>query len=235
MKQYSWKKCLKPKDLVVGNFYLFNDTRDYISVSLYLGRNKDSYYFYSIMPLNSVNRQGIVTLTSDAQLKHIPDMIDEVLKRSISTSNLTTTKTITGRLLDVIPCEFKDFNTWYLKNRLQNSNLPDLVATQRPGYARVKDMKNGHFYYNGDYMFYVERFDPKDKENTQYYRSRYYTEYLNLIQKQHKDLDEFIADFKKISQLRCEKLPSVRVLTDDTSRNYVRSFYYKLCKLQYQE
>lgn len=156
--KFDYKNCLKLSELEVGSFYLFseNNSGEYVSLALYLGKSNKEYWFYTIMHFNSILSKSTVILTSQKQLQYIKPMIKEVLSQPISYTNIKRIMTMTDRLLYKFDMKFDDIDTWYLKQRLMNPKCVELSKdTKRQSYVTQKQLKEHNFYYDSNYVYFI--------------------------------------------------------------------------------
>lgn len=140
---------VKAKDLKSGTVYVFKDGR----VSIYLGRNtKNEYCFYNVCTCLFVRYDSyIFTLGNyDIQLKHIMQMIDEVLHTQMQ-QNVLVLRTMPSLFKTTLFEDKPRVKTWYTQNLIQRPNAPKLVDddVNVSIYVGAKDLQAGHLYYTG--------------------------------------------------------------------------------------
>lgn len=229
---FDFKKCLKASDLEVGKFYVFseNNSGEYLSLSLYLGKNNKEYWFYNIMYFNCIIvGQGRVKLLSKKQMESVPDMIKEVMAQNCTYNNITKVQSLAYRLLYKFDYTFEDVDIWYTKNRFVDKRLVELSKeTKRQGYVPFSQLKEGNFYYNSNYVYYL--IAKHDKQHLDVYYWCRYDMYGCLHNLNMDDKKTFVKEaFARSGRKRTISMKSLKAITPDAEEIPLRSLS-RLCK-----
>lgn len=224
---FKYNKYLSIKELEVGKFYIIseNNSGDYVSVAVYLGRNNKDYWFYNIFYLNTYLVNENISLLSKKQIEFIPAMIKEVMSQKVSFTNIVITKTVQNKLLAIVDYEFPDIKLWYLKQRLVEPRLVELSTdVQRQKYVSPSKIRVGNFYYNSSYVYYVlkhEKNQLKEWQTTYMYIS--HKKMRNLIDSVGlKDKRAFLLELSRMSEVITRNLSSVKEITRDAEEESLR-------------
>ena len=227
-----YKKCLKASDLEIGKFYVLseNTSGSYLSLSLYMGKNNKEYWFYNIMYLNcvSLGEHDKVKLLSKKQIEFIPDMIKEVMEQKCTYDNIIKIQTLTNRLLYKFDYTFEDIDIWYMKNRFLDNRLVELSKNvNRQSYVSFKQLKEGNFYFNSNYVYYL--IAKHDKQHLDVYYWNNYDMYKCLANLSLNDKKTFIKEaFACNGRKKTMKMRSLKAITPDAEAVKLRSLS-RLC------
>lgn len=227
-----YKNCLKVSDLGVGKFYVLseNNSGAYLSLSLYMGKNNKEYWFYNIMYLNCValGEHDEIKLLSKKQIKLIPDMIKEVMEQKCTYDNIIKIQTLTNRLLYKFDYTFEDLDVWYMKNRFLDNRLVELSKdAKRQSYVPYSQLKEGNFYFNSYYCYYL--IAKHDKQHLDVYYWSNNDMYYCLADLSLSDKNTFLREaFAYGGRKKTMEMKSLKAVTPDAEAENLRSLS-RLC------
>lgn len=157
----NYNECLTPSKLEIGKVYIFseNSASANISASIYLGNTrKGDFCFYVLMYLKTVTKENNVYLVNDKELELLPKIVNIVMSSKVMKPNILIYAVIRQKVLKDLNLKINNLSLWKTKQKMLDQNslpiLDEEGKKRKRKYILKKDLKEGCFYYNQDYLFH---------------------------------------------------------------------------------